>query len=91
MLERVGADELAEWQATYRMEPWGEQRTDWGAALIAWMVYQANRGKNAPDRPLTDFLPKFGDEEEQERPTAEQIRSRLMGVTAMMGGRIETA
>lgn len=86
MLARVGADELTEWKAEYNLKPWGEDRADFGASMVAWMVYQANKGKDAPDRPRTEFLPKFDEDEEGEGLTPEQLRAKLLGVTAAVGG-----
>lgn len=88
MLARVGADELAEWQALYRIDPWGEGRADLRSAMICFILYQANRGKDSPDRKLTDFLPSFG-EDESERKTPEELKAALLGLTAAVGGTID--
>lgn len=59
--------------------------------MICWLTYQVNRGKDSPDRDVKDFLPDFdGERGEADRPTVEQLKAKLMGMTAAVGGRITT-
>ena len=41
------------------MEPFGQERADLRSALICHTIYNMNRGKNSPDIPVEDFMPKF--------------------------------
>lgn len=59
MLGRIDSRELAEWMAFYRIDPWGGQRTDIGAAVVASTVANVNRGKGRSFTP-SDFMPRFG-------------------------------
>jgi hypothetical protein len=65
----------AEWIAYYNLEPWGEERADWRAGMVAATIANAHRDpkKHAPFRPA-DFMPRF------QRPTEEggQMDWRLM-------------
>lgn len=54
---RLTADEFGEWWALYRMEPWGETRSDIAAGMIASTLANIHRKENArPFGPL-DFAP----------------------------------
>lgn len=50
---------MAEWEILERIDPWGQARADYYAALQAWMLYVVNRGEKAPKLDITDFLPQF--------------------------------
>lgn len=57
---RVGAREFAEWEAFYRLEPWGDYRADYRMGILAAVTVNQWRGKrDAPAMP-DDFLPRFG-------------------------------
>jgi len=75
------ARQVAEWAAYYRIEPWGEERGDYRAAIISSTVYNMQRGKKS--KPLTpkDFMPKFG--RDVGRSLASKVRqtfSRLQNI-----------
>jgi len=53
---------VAEWAAYYRIEPWGEERGDYRAAIISSTVYNMQRAKRAKLLTPKDFMPKFGAE-----------------------------
>jgi len=46
---------LLEWIAYYELEPWGEDRADVRAAIVASTVYNVARGRGRA-RPPRDFL-----------------------------------
>jgi hypothetical protein len=43
--ERLTAAEEAHWIALYRQDPWGQQRGDMRAALIAQLIHNSNSKK----------------------------------------------
>lgn len=50
------ASELTEWMAFYRLEPFGVERDNYHAGLIASLLYNVHRGKkNSPMSP-DDFM-----------------------------------
>lgn len=58
--ERVTASEFAEWQAFYRLDPFGEERADYRMAILAALTTNLWLEKgDKPTRP-EDFLPRFG-------------------------------
>jgi len=54
----MSSREFAEWVAYDRINPIGPERADWRAALIAWMIACAFRGKGRPPA-IKDFMPEW--------------------------------
>ena len=65
LLERISSRELAEWQAYYMLEPFGEERKDLRAGTISATVANIARGEQKPFQP-SDFMPRFDQAEEPE-------------------------
>lgn len=53
------AGELAEWEAYYGLEPWGEQRADLRAGIIAATAAAPWRKAGSPPPRPTDYMPRF--------------------------------
>lgn len=59
MLAQMSAAQLRGWMAYYNIEPWGEDRGDLRAGIVAATVANAFRKKGSrPMRPA-DFMPQF--------------------------------
>lgn len=83
----MDAVEFAEWQAYYRICPFGD---DWAQTdLIAWMLYQVNRGPNSQNLGIGSFLPKgFGlgiTEDRRVAKTPEDVGKKLMAFFKAQG------
>lgn len=83
----MDAVEFAEWQAYYRICPFGD---DWAQTdMLAWMLYQTNRGPNSENLKIGSFLPKgYGlgiteDRRCQKKP--EDVGKKLMSYFKMHG------
>lgn len=63
MLARVDARELAEWEAYYSLDPWGQDRADLRAGTIAAVVANS-RAAGGGFKP-SDFMPKYMPSPEQ--------------------------
>lgn len=88
--ERMTAGEIAEQEALYRFDPWGETRADWRAAAICYWLYRLcclQAGKRAKHG-VSDFLLSFGP---PERQTPEALKAKVMAMNAMFGGRVKKA
>ncbi len=87
LLSRVGSDELTEWMALYRVEPWGERRSDLQAGVVAATVANCNRAK-AGDRTFgpEDFALEFGAREPQ---SAAEMAAKLRAQVLAAGGTIK--
>lgn len=59
LLEEIGNDELVEWQAYDRIDPFGSWRGDVQAGIVASVIVNALRGKNGQAAKPTDFVLKF--------------------------------
>ena len=69
--------------AFYSIEPWGPERADLNAGIIASTIANVNRDSKVRPEPFTasDFIPKYGDAETE--PEAEDdgmAPERIMGV-----------
>lgn len=54
--ERLGADELIEWMAFYKLDPFGGYRTDVNAALIASTMANIHRSADSTEYDLDHFV-----------------------------------
>lgn len=59
--------------AYYSLEPWGPERADLNAGIIASMIANVNRDSKRRPEPFTaaDFMPKYGPEPEAEAEDAD--------------------
>ena len=75
LLAEMSSRQLAEWIAYYQVEPWGEERADLRAGIVASTIANVNRSPKRT-KPYTphDFMPRF----EKEAETAEEKTQRLM-------------
>ena len=58
-MARCDSLEFAEWCAFYMLDPWGGERGDLQAGVIASTIAQVNAAKGKRFKPA-DFMPKFG-------------------------------
>lgn len=86
---RISAREFAEWMAYYTLEPWGQERADLRAGIIASTVANANRDAKKRRQPFKpqDFMPAF----DREPQTADQQLAMARMITEALGGEILTA
>lgn len=82
--------ELSEWMAYYELEPFGEERADLRAGIVASTVANSRmRGKNDNKTyQPKDFLPKFG--ESKEKQTWEDHLAMVQDLQKSFGGKITT-
>jgi hypothetical protein len=90
MLARVGADELDDWQTSYRISPWGERRDELHAGVICSTILNGLRAiagstQGDPSQP-SDFLLEFGPPKE-EVTDPEVMKDRMRSFAMMHGGR----
>jgi len=79
----MSAKEYNLWIADYNIEPWGEIRSDYRAAMIAKTSLLPH---SEEDFNIEDFIVKFEEKPEQ---TPEQIFKTLGAYTLGMGGKVE--
>lgn len=86
LLGRVSSEELTDWMAYYRLEPFGEERADLRAGIIAAVMANAMSGKSSRKFTADEFMPKFGPKPE---PTPDELRTKLMAMAVAAGCRVD--
>lgn len=82
MLAEMSSAQFAEWRAYAQIEPFGEDRADLRAGIVASTIANANRGKGQKPFTAQQFMPSF------EPETEEQARDRLIAKALnALGGR----
>lgn len=85
---RVSSREFAEWLAYERLEPFGPERDDLRAALVAAVIANVNRDPKKRRKPyeVSDFMPKFDRGPEPERKSDGELLARVEMLNAVFGG-----
>ena len=90
LLGRVDSRELTEWMAFYQIEPFGAERGDLQAGIVASTVANVHRDpkkKREPFKPA-DFMPEFGKRpQSQRRPDWQKQLSFVEKLNAAFGGK----
>jgi len=68
MMERMSAEEFLYWVAYFRLEPFGDR-------LVASMIYNANKTKEAPFKEPYDFMTAIREERPEHIQTPREIRA----------------
>lgn len=69
---------MAEWLAYFQLEPWGEERADLRAGIVASTIANVNRpAKRKQAYAPKDFMPRFGAEPEDAETTALRLMARM--------------
>ncbi len=76
LLGRISSREMAEWMVYYGLEPFGEERADLRAGIVASTVANTARDPKRQHEPFKpqDFMPKFEDTERKQRTAQELYR-----------------
>ena len=82
MLSEISSHTLSEWMAYDRLEPWGEERADLRAGIIAATIANSMRGKKGKPFKPADFMPKFEMEDEEMA-----VATMIAKMRAALGGK----
>jgi hypothetical protein len=86
LLGRISSRELTEWMAYYMLEPFGAERDNLHAGLVAAMVHNVDRDpKRGKAADPADFMLEFGIKEEEEPQTADDVYG-MMRTWAVLAG-----
>lgn len=83
---RMDAHELGEWMAYYEFDPFGNERADLHAGIVAAATIAPHAKRGHRPKPA-DYIPKFG----RRYLPKPDIMKQLRAITAMMGGTIVEA
>jgi len=70
----IDSREFAEWVAEFRLEPWGEIRSDLRAGIVASAALAPWCKKGHEPRPI-DMMPKFGGVKSKPRQTEAEMKA----------------
>ena len=80
----MSAKELAEWEAFYLLEPFGEYQTNYAAGVVASTIANIYRKKNSKLFTPDDFMPKRGlVYESPKKQSVEQQALILRGIASI--------
>ncbi|GEM_PF-787934 len=79
-LAHISARELAEWEAYYRVEPWGEERADLRAGIIAATEANVHRDAKKRRKAFTpeEFMPRFTAQGKKQTPEQTRAFAQMM-------------
>ena len=77
---------MAEWEAYYRLEPFGEYQEYWRTGLICSMIANALRGKDSPVKKPEDFIPDYIKGIYNEVATKKQSKQKMKEVLTSVFG-----
>lgn len=89
LLAATTSGELTEWMAFYQMEPFGAERGDLQAGIVAATVANVNRDPKKQKKPYSaqDFMPKFQGGAGKTEKTPDELRRKWEMIVAAFGGK----
>jgi hypothetical protein len=88
---RVTSREFAEYMAFHELEPFGPEREDLRAGIVASTIANANRDpkKHGPYT-ADDFMPRYGAADVDDEPDEEELAAKIERAFAALGGPVTT-
>lgn len=84
-LKTISSSEITEWFAYFHLEPSQEIKSDYRTASTNQLIYQMFKNKDMPDKPLEDFLLKYG-EKQSKQETQEALITKFKYLKSVFGG-----
>jgi hypothetical protein len=80
----ISSPEFTEWMAYSIWEPFGPEREDQRAGMIAALIANVNRDSSKRSEPydVEDFFPRYGEQVQAEAATPVDLESKLMAWAA---------
>lgn len=90
--QQVDSAEFVAWQAYSLLEPFGEERADLRAGIVAATLANVNRGRQTPPYRPRDFMPTFRPRPREPEPvqTVAEQQHILSMLALASGGKIIT-
>lgn len=86
MLASIPSRLLSEWMAFAELEPFGDERADLRAGIVASTIVNVNRAQGTPPVKPADFMPKFEEQVEPAGPDWETLLQKVEMLNAAYGG-----
>lgn len=96
MLARMSSAELTEWAVFAELEPFGEERADLRAGIVASVIANVNRDPKKQKKAFRpqDFLPEFGKRKGggegaggKEPLSPDELKAKFARIAAAFGGK----
>lgn len=87
MLNSMSSKELADWQAYYTLEPWGDERADLRMGVLCALIANMFRKKGSRPHKAEEFVLKFW----KETASPEMMLQKVRQINAMFKGTDKTA
>lgn len=92
MLEEMPWRVFVRWQQYNEVEPFGEDRADLRAAIIAWtMATVMTDKKHRRKLTLESFMPTFKQRKKTDEEKAQRLFDKVFAINAMLGGTVVKA
>ena len=85
LLTVISSDELTEWAAYYKLEPFGEYRQDLRAAIVSSTVWNVQADKKHK-LTIDDFMPRFQPAQPKRGMTADEAMDALKRIAGAFNG-----
>lgn len=86
----IDAAEFAEWRAYYELEPWGQERADLRAGIVASVIANTAPGRHGKAFMPVDFMPRYGERRRKIPMTQSQLHAVFRLNTQLAGGTLIT-
>lgn len=89
LLARLPSRLVTEWMVFYGLEPWGEERADLRAGIVASTVANVHRAPGSAPLTADEFMPRYDeyDEPESDGPDWERLLATVELLNVAFGGR----
>jgi hypothetical protein len=86
--ERISSNEFTDWMAYAELEPFGEERADLRAGIIASTIANVNRGRHSRSYGARDFMPVF---DGPRIMSAEELQDKLFSFAKIHNAGMKTS
>ena len=84
MLEGMSATEFREWEAMYRLDPWGPERADLRSGIECSVMDACHRTKGHV-KPPKDYMVDFDPSPQQQAKKDADMKAKFKGFSAKVG------
>jgi len=86
MLAVLTSKQITEWIEYHAIEPWGEPAAWYRSGILASLIANIHRAKNAPPFTPADFMPKNPERTKPKKQSPEEMKTALLQIAAANKG-----
>lgn len=87
-MQRMSAAEFMEWRLLEQIEPFGDRRSDVGAAMICTTLANIHRGEKTKPYSLSDFIPQWDPPAPARAQTPEEQLQIMLMIQAAQNAKV---